>query len=92
VRGGRRRRSPDGSPEKPKKRYGALNNKRKALKQRGEGVDFTEPLEGEEEAAAERIGGEARSSGGLPWGRQCRGGDELEGAVRGGEELGGGLL
>jgi hypothetical protein len=24
-------------------------------------VDFTEPLEGEEEAAAERIGGEARS-------------------------------
>jgi hypothetical protein len=33
----------------------------KALKQRGEVVDFTEPLEGEEEAAAERIGGEARS-------------------------------
>jgi hypothetical protein len=31
-------------------------------------VDFTEQLEGEEEAAAERIGGEARSSGGLPWG------------------------
>jgi hypothetical protein len=44
-----------------KKRYGARNNKVKAPKQRGEVGDFTEPLEGEEEAAAERIGGEARS-------------------------------
>jgi hypothetical protein len=47
-------------------------------KRRGGEVDFTEQLEGEEEAAAERIGGEARSSGGLPWGRRCRGGEELD--------------
>jgi hypothetical protein len=32
----------------------------KAPKQRGEVGDFTEPLEGEEEAAAEWIGGEVR--------------------------------
>jgi hypothetical protein len=53
----------------PKPRYGALNNKMKALKQRGEVVDFTEPLEGGEEAAAERRGAVGvPCSGGLPWG------------------------
>jgi hypothetical protein len=40
-------------------------NKGKALKRRGGEGETTERLEGEEEAAAERIGGEARSSGGF---------------------------
>jgi hypothetical protein len=46
---------------KPRPCYGALNNKVKVPKRRGGVGDFTKPLEGEEEAAAERIGGEARS-------------------------------
>jgi hypothetical protein len=56
----------------PKPCYGALIDRVKTPKYRGEVGGFTGLLEGEEEAAAEWIGDEVRSvypcSGGLPWG------------------------
>jgi hypothetical protein len=44
----------------PKLCYGARINKVKVPKRSGEVGDFTKPLEGEEEAAAEWIGDEVR--------------------------------
>jgi hypothetical protein len=56
----------------PKPSYGALINRVKTPKQRGRTGDFTELLEGKEEALVVQIGGEVRTvdscSGGLPWG------------------------
>jgi hypothetical protein len=86
--------SPAGSPEMPKRRYGALINRVKTPKYRGEAGGFTGLLEGEEEAAVEWIGDEVRPvyscSGGLPWGSGVEE-EKSSRAVRGGEVLGGGF-
>jgi hypothetical protein len=57
----------------------------RALKGIGRLEELTGGLGREVEASAEEIGGEGRSSGSVSFVQQCRGEEELRGAVRGRE-------
>jgi hypothetical protein len=72
----------------PKRRYRARNKAGKAPKERGRHKEFTELLVEEGRASAEEIDGEGGAPARFPWGRWCRGEEELRGVVRVGEVFG----